>query len=384
MTTNSNQTIDYSALTNDKLKIVAFSDSHTNHPKLPVDKNLYGIKKTIERACADPKQVDMLICAGDLFDRDLAGPSIEQQLITEFLQWLVGFCLEYDIVLRLLEGTPSHDRQQGYLLERIAGNTPLDFKYVKTLSIEHNERFGIDILYLPDEWTTDCQRTQALVEALLIDHGLSTVHVTVMHGMFEFQAPAHVDIDTHDESFYQHITTMACICGHVHRPIKRGVIIVPGSTIRFCHGEEEAKGLWSMVFYRHGGSSFKFHENLHAVKFLDLDLTGLTDEAAIEKASIFGSTLPPGSYVRPIYDQSLGNNLTWLVKSLKQTVPGVNWSPPKNIAKLGDAEKPIHVVKTKKDIDVTDITRDNIISLVKDRVGDHWTPTHESCLLECV
>ena len=57
----------------------------------------------------------------------------------EWLTELIVFCKQHDIILRILEGTPSHDRNQSKVITSIIKklNIELDYKYIDTLYIEH-------------------------------------------------------------------------------------------------------------------------------------------------------------------------------------------------------------------------------------------------------
>ena len=58
----------------------------------------------------------------------------------------------YNIILRILEGTPSHDWKQSKLFIHLNDLTKAgtDVKYIDSLSIEYIDKFGINVLY-PDE-----------------------------------------------------------------------------------------------------------------------------------------------------------------------------------------------------------------------------------------
>ena len=65
---------------------------------------------------------------------------------------LMNFCHDNDIILRLLLGTPSHDRHQPKVAPIIYSAIAkiFDFEYVSTLKIERLKKSGLYILYVPD------------------------------------------------------------------------------------------------------------------------------------------------------------------------------------------------------------------------------------------
>ena len=281
------------------LKIASFSDCHVGHRNTPTEKVL----STLSAAFPDNAttgELDLIVIAGDFFDKMLQLPT---NCVTRIHQWIHTFlkmCKRWDIKVRVLEGTPSHDRKQNALFPLIndLSGLDVDIKWMDTLSIEHIDAFGIDVLYLPDEYTTCCKKTEGLVKKVLESHGLSQVDYVVMHGMFDYRLPIHLASKGHSAKFYQRITRKYVLCGHVHTMNKHGNILEAGSSERTTHGEEGDKGHWRI----HEGADadeliFVKHENTTIYRTIDvssLEYTELT-----KKLNEYGlGNMPVGSYIR--------------------------------------------------------------------------------------
>ena len=224
-------------------------------------------------------------------------PVVEIQI---WIADLFALCEKHKIVLRVLEGTPSHDRGQGKQFEMIykAIKSNVDFRYVDTLSIEYIESLDIYTLYVPDEWDHDPDITWESVQGLLKDQGLTQVDFAVMHGNFEYHLPAHLKLPSHQSSRYLEIVKHYIFIGHFHTHSVYNRVITQGSFDRLGHGEEEAKGHVRVRVSEDGTlDRVEFRINHDATRFITIDATGMD---AAETINLLRSKedLPKGSHVR--------------------------------------------------------------------------------------
>ena len=228
-----------------KLRTVSSSDNHLFHPRVPIAHTI----EVLDRIIANDEHaagIDILYFAGDVFDREIPFGSDAVTPIYAWMIRLLRFCSKYDIVLRILYGTPSHDRKQSSrfydLIEEF--KIDVDFKYVNTLSIEFIARFGINVLYVPDEWRTDPAVTLGEVKDLLAENHLDKVDFAVMHGCFQFQLPPipKVQMKAHVAEEYLALVRHHIFIGHHHTFSVFDRICSHGSTTRLAHGEEGPKG----------------------------------------------------------------------------------------------------------------------------------------------
>lgn len=305
----------------DPLRVCVVSDIHLAHRRTPTIEIADSLRKQI--TSQNISRTDVLFIPGDLFDRHLALPNQEVFEIHSLINYLLALCSRYSVVLRVLEGTPSHDWKQSRLLESIneaAHGT--DAKHISTLSIEHIDSLGIDVLYVPDEWDSDPMQTQKQVQELLDSRGISQVDFSIMHGQFEYQLPPQLQAPRHDSEFYEAITRHYVFIGHIHTPSHRGRIIAPGSFSRLAHGEEHAKGHWELIVREHGDDEINFIENPYAKIYTSIDLTGLDSEQALSVLDERMASLPPDSHVRLIADKA--DPIADSMEALKRRYPHQN------------------------------------------------------------
>lgn len=249
----------------------SISDIHLGNART----NTFHITKNLRAAFPDSPEtalLDFILIAGDVFDKLLTLP---QEEVEEILAWIAEFleiCRKYGIIVRVLEGTPSHDWKQSRLFTDIneSMGCPVDLKYVDTLSIEIIEELGgISILYVPDEWNADANVTWLQVNELLKQHGLDKVNIACMHGSFDYQLPIE-SIKNHSSERYKSIVSDYIVIGHVHIRTENGIILAQGSFDRLSHGEEAPKGHYRFTISPEGNKHW-FVENKGAKLYLTID-----------------------------------------------------------------------------------------------------------------
>lgn len=250
-------------------------------------------------------QVDLVFLAGDVFDDLLTLSGEDVAHIDSWIARFLRLCARYNVTVRVLEGTPSHDRGQSErftiineIHERNSG-THIDLKHVKVLSIEHIEKFGIHVLYVPDEC---CHSTEAALEqvrSLLQEKGLEQVDFACMHGQFSYQLPAHItNIPRHDEVAYWEIVRYLIFIGHIHIHSRNKNIIAQGSFDRISHGEEGPKGFVTTTVHPNGDDETTFVVNESARKYLTVTCPYQDVEENLKVIDKAVEELPPESFVR--------------------------------------------------------------------------------------
>lgn len=226
------------------IKVACVSDIHLGNRSNPT----VNIIANLDNAFPDDEEtgeLDIIFLAGDVFDRLL---NLPEEFIVEIDLWicrLLRICKRHDIMLRVLDGTKSHDWYQSARFTELNAltKTNANVQYVKDLTIEHIDRFGIDILYIPDEWSSSTADTLQQVKSLLAVKGLSHVDLGIFHGQMDFQMPAHIKkIPIHSSAEYLKIVKHYTFIGHVHIHSYFERIIAQGSFDRLSHGEESPKG----------------------------------------------------------------------------------------------------------------------------------------------
>lgn len=245
-------------------------------------------------------KVDAIFIAGDLWDTTVQFAS---DVIVDFVPWFRRFLLwasRNGILVRVLEGTPIHDRRQGRTLMELVdmSGVQLDFKYVAALSIEYIAALDLRVLYVPDM----CRPTTAVLEndidLLLKENQLEQVDLAIVHGMFRYQL-GNIPINNHvlDEDWFLARVKNYIHIGHIHTHSQHSRIVAQGSFDRLAHGEEEAKGGVLVKQINENEFVHFFIENRQAKTYLTIPITG-TAEAALVKINKAVKKLRHGSYVR--------------------------------------------------------------------------------------
>ena len=245
-------------------------------------------------------KIDAFFLAGDLWDNTI---QVSSEVVDLFIPWFhrfLSFAARNNIIVRIMEGTPSHDRRQGKMLARLfeVSNLNVDFKYVSQLSIEYIEKFQKHILYVPDECRPTADIIQSDIETLLIESRIDKVDIAIMHGMFSYQL-GFIPMNSHvlDEAWYLNKVKNYIHIGHIHTASQYNRILAQGSFDRLAHGEEEPKGGILVKQLSDTEYGHFFIENVLAKKYKTIPVKGTVEQAlkTIDKAV---KHLPHGSFVR--------------------------------------------------------------------------------------
>lgn len=314
--------------------IMAISDVHFFHGRTKSPRMLSGIR-TLFPDNAETGKVDLLLITGDWFDHlvSLNDPDIRWAI--EGVRWILRICKKYDIEVRVLEGTSSHDRRQNHIFEIIndVEDIQAPMKYVDTLSIEYIDRFGINILYVPDEWSHKAELTLQQARNLIHSRGLETVHILAGHGGATYQLPGVPSPALHDAALWSELVSVQMFFGHIHTHSRYLKWMSVGSLERLGHGEEEKKGIVRMT-YRDGveveykriiNHSAKLYRTLPAYDLEIGELIAMIDDQTdAPKGSAFRIEFPPEVVTLPLLD------------TLKETFPEYQFTELKRGKKKTD------------------------------------------------
>jgi DNA repair exonuclease SbcCD nuclease subunit len=228
---------------NAEFRIASASDLHLGHSKNPPEEMVERLKNAFPRN-AETAKLDVIVLAGDVYDHLLNLPHESVSIIDEWIIYMLRLCKSMDIQLWVLRGTPSHDRDQSqrFVLLNDMLKIGCDILYVDELKVVWMPKFGIHVLFVPDEWTDDANKTLEEVHLLMKMAGITKVDYAIMHGQFEYQLPPVVKAQKHSSEAYLKIVDKLIFIGHVHLFSRNDRIIAQGSFDRISHGEEGPKG----------------------------------------------------------------------------------------------------------------------------------------------
>ena len=232
----------------DTINILSTSDWHLGKEETPtLIRNLKaGISKVL---LSDKIIVKLLLIGGDIFDKIMTLSDKESILIQDFIIWIFNICSERDVILRVLEGTPSHDRKQSVQFEvihRAVGSFyPCNFEYIQSIKIEYISEIDTTILYIPDEATSCPDKTLEVVKDLMFNLQIKQVDYAMIHSGLDIHFPPHAHVPMHNSDAYLDIVKKYIFIAHIHqRSVQKKRLITNGSFDRHTHNDEDKKGSW--------------------------------------------------------------------------------------------------------------------------------------------
>ena len=310
-----------------QLNIAFISDIHLGHNKVPAKHTIASLEAAFPNT-KETAELDILFIGGDLFDHLLA---LNDPCVYDIMVWmsnLLTVCKVNNVKLRILEGTPSHDRKQNTHLTNINEYSGIgaDCKYMDTVCVEYIKDHDIHVLYVPDEWRHDNDDTWKDVCRVLQQNNIEKVDYAIMHGMFEHQLPAHLNLPHHRSSRYLEVVRKYIFIGHVHNPSVFDRIYAPGSFDRIRHGEPEDKGFLKAYIkdpVSNENDEIRFITNKQATSFITVDLVGVSPG---EVQSVLEQTaaLRPGSHIRVVLNKNDINKPVY--DAFKKANPQHNWT----------------------------------------------------------
>jgi len=243
------------ALPEGQTRIVVLSDVHLLHKRVPTWHIIAVLEKMLGQAA---KTAAAIYIAGDLFDDSRYLRQDDSQEAVGFLTWLLEWCRDHRVALRILEGTPSHDHGQSRIVQSLNRTVGADCKYLDGIGIFYDEAIQATVGWVQDEYKDRvAENTQAEMAELMATRGLEKVDFFFMHGCFKFQAPIESP-HWFDEDFWISRCRLGIYIGHDHREKVYGIIRVTGSVDRLAHGENEDKGMTIVDFTASAARNYFF------------------------------------------------------------------------------------------------------------------------------
>ena len=251
------------------------------------------------------------------------------------------------------------------LAESLKDSYPVNIMYIDKLFIEKNDRFGITVLYIPDELNHDNADTLRQVKELLIENNLTQVDIAIMHGQFEYQIPEiakpHIK---HNLEEYEKIVKYFISIGHVHMQSNMGKAYAQGSPDRLRHGEEEDKGFYRFNISDKGvKAEFVINKNARTFKTFKFAMND-TDEL-ISQLDNRLKNIRPDSFIRVLVNKD--HPVLKKKDILDKRYPTINFTVDTLEKKV--SKKTTEVIEDYKVYEPIIITRNTIATLLRDRIS---------------
>ena len=353
-----------------KLRIASFSDIHLGANRTTTPEILAGLYDAFDKNRLY-ENIDVLVIAGDLFDRLL---EVNNEHLTSIIVWMsyvIRQCERKDITLLVLAGTKSHDRDQNelWISTARAMRSGCKLHYANTLSIEYFKDWDMNVLFVPDNLNPDSAVTWSELEELMEAKGLKKVDFAVMHGQFQHQLPEFISEKspaTHKNSNYLNIVEHYIFVGHIHTHSVYDRILAQGSFDRMAHGEEEPKGFLMAEINLRGNVSddwFKFIPNPKAKKYITINCLGLELDQALVKIAQEIEILSDGEYARIEAEKTspIFSNMEEVMK----IAPLVKWSTLKRDLEQEAQERAIDTQPELQEWKPIRVDKTNIVEVVQ-------------------
>jgi len=345
------------------IRILFGTDFHFGSTRTPSLSTLRSIKHAWPDSPEMAKH-DLFIIGGDWMDRLI---NLSQQSAYEAQEaaiHILTVCKKYDIKLRIVEGTCSHDRRQSIMFTEL--NTRLeigcDLKYFQDLAIEFIDDLNLTVLYLPDEWHHDSDETLRQAKELIKANGLQKVDIAVVHGGFKYQFPLELP-SLHDEVAWSELVNYAILSGHIHAHSRCLKVICGGSFNRNNHDEDGPKGHIRLEIAKGRVRKVDFVDNPYAKIYKTINIFDLDIQDVLEQIAQLGS-LPDGSAIRLEYRDPDP------IKAIRETVEAVYpryiFSDVKRVEKK---EKELRKLFSGTIFQPVEITRNSVVKLVVERLA---------------
>lgn len=285
---------------NGVVRWLSVSDIHLGNLRTQTDFILDNLER--ELFGGRISSLDLLIIAGDLFDRQLEYNHPSSGRILLFVDKLLSECFKFGVKLRVLEGTPSHDNRQNKVFDDVHAVQGFltDHKYVDTLSVEYIPEWDMRILYVPDKIRNTVDLVYRDTLDIFQEQGINRVDMAIMHGAFSYQLPPMAK-EVYVPEDWLALVKHWILVGHVHKHSIHSRIAAQGSFDRLCQGEEAPKGFLMGNLHLKGDprkDEIYFIENKGAKKYVTINCSGLGIEESLEKIKAVVDSLPNESYIR--------------------------------------------------------------------------------------
>lgn len=357
------------------LHFKSFHDVHCFHHNVPSEEILGKLGKTLTDDVLS--SLDAILIPGDFFDRLMFLPNEEVWFVKSWVRQFLLRCKQFNVKIKLLEGTPSHDRKQGVMFTFENESIQADLYYAQKIELEYDKDLGLWILYIPDQMGTP-EFVYDEVLKLYQQNNIEQAGICLLHGQFDYQFPSWMKISCHNSQMWNGLVKYFTVAGHIHNRSQQGNIYVAGSFDRLKHGEEEPKGHLDIELTEES-LKVNFIENQDAHLFKSVSVEGLAMEEATTVINDFVKDFPPNTFVRVICLPT--DAIRESLNSLRKTYPTLRWTI---LEKEGETEqKSFELVED--GFDAVEITKDNFLFFVERELNEkhsHLTPKQQQAVLK--
>lgn len=262
------------------MKGIVINDLHFG---IKDSKRLYDELHQVTDYIKNNKDLELLVIAGDYFDKKLSVVDSPTYFAIQFFRELMNICDQNKIIVRMIQGTRSHDLNQLQIFKP-EENEKLhyDFKIIETAQEENIN--GFNVLYLPEEYPENHKDYYAPFK----DEG-KEYNAIFGHGTWDFVAlpgqieksdiPGVAPVFIYKE-WKNTVKNGFISFGHIHGRNTYGKkIFYSGSFTRWGYGERGPRGFTSFYYDLENKSyDVNYIDNIEAPSFDVLEVKTLEIE----------------------------------------------------------------------------------------------------------
>lgn len=226
--------------------------------------------------------VDLLTLNGDYFDCKLSVGDPATFYAVSFFDELIKIVREKKIVLRVLQGTKSHDLNQLQIFKHYEEDISLDFRIIETAEEEELFDDQFKVVYIPEEYPENADEYYARYKT-------GKYNVMFAHTTFDFVAmPGQIEQskkDTHTapvliwKEWKDALENGFATVGHIHGRNTYGKkIFYSGSFSRWNYGERSDKGF---TYYEYDTEKL-----IYDVRYIDNELAPAYDVISVRELNL--------------------------------------------------------------------------------------------------
>ena len=214
--------------------------------------------------------IDLLTIAGDYFDRIIRFNEPAGILALDLMDSIMGFAVKNKFLVRVLQGTKSHDNNQLDVFATYEDNHPDILKIIRKVTAETVNMGGQDykILYLPEEYPSDPDSYYKDYFSdkydLIYGHGMTDVVGFSFSDWKDEGENISLGTPVHDTDKLLSLSAGPVMFGHIHnKKDYKGKFFYTGSYSRYAFDSQEPKGWLTTELNPEDFSDYKveFHEN---------------------------------------------------------------------------------------------------------------------------
>lgn len=365
--------------TPNRIRMIQTGDIHLVHGRTPT----WNVIRTLNYMFYENeslKDVDIVVIAGDVWESITTLSNSDAEMSRQWIRRFVEDCAANGVILRVLEGTPDHDRKQSS--EFVLHETTCNVRHITELCVEFIEPLGLWFLWIPDEIRINHEEIWKATCEVMAAAGLEKVHFAIVHGGFDFHFPPEWGIPAHDTKRYSSLVEYAVLCNHIHKAGHREKVWGPGSPDRLAHGEEGAKGYHRItVNVPNNSMELQWIENPYAWTYRAINVRGKTLEEIIPLARSVAEPLHAGAWVR--LDNGDPTIMAGALVTLRQEIGHVQWEIKNEKKTKIVADKVMYKQERYTGVQVTrDNAQNVLVSWLQQK--DLLKPAHEPMLCRLI